>query len=136
MSVEKAKHEAARWLQQARADIRAAESSIAAGVFEWACFQSQQAAEKALKAFWLNYSADPWGHSLLKLIETFPDDGLRAPISTLLPQAKALDKLYIPTRYPNGLPDSVPSEVYTEPEARSAIDAASQVIEAVAAAIA
>jgi HEPN domain-containing protein len=135
MSVEKERHEAARWLDQARADIRAAESSIAAGVFEWACFQSQQAAEKALKAFWLYHSADPWGHSMLKLIEEFPDDELRSAISPLLPQAKALDKLYIPTRYPNGLPDSIPSEVYTEPEARSAVELARQVIEVVAAAI-
>jgi len=135
MSVEKERHEAARWLGQARADLRAAESSIAAGVFEWACFQSQQAAEKALKAFWLHYSFDPWGHSLLMLIEEFPDDQLRSAISPLLPQAKALDKLYIPTRYPNSLPDSIPSEVYTEPEARSAIESARQVIEAVAAVI-
>ena len=132
MSVEKEKHEAGRWLGQARADLRAAESSIAAGIFEWACFQAQQAAEKALKAFWLYYSADPWGHSMLKLIEEFPDDELRSAISPLVPQAKALDKLYIPTRYPNGLPDSIPSEVYTEPEARSAVESARQVIEAVA----
>jgi HEPN domain-containing protein len=135
MSVEKQKHEAARWLGQALADLRAAENSMAAGIFEWACFQSQQAAEKALKAFWLHHSADPWGHSLLKLIEEFPDDELRSIISPLLPQAKALDKLYIPTRYPNGLPDSIPSEVYTEPEAQSAVESARQVIEAVAGAI-
>lgn len=135
MSVEKEQHEAQRWLQQARADLRAAESSIAAEVFEWACFQSQQAAEKALKAFWFHHSADPWGHSLLKLIEDFPDDELRGAVTPLLAQAKALDKLDIPTRYPNGLPDSIPAEVYTEPEARSAIESAGQVIEAVAAAI-
>lgn len=132
MSIEKERHEAGRWLQQARADIRAAESSIAAGVYEWACFQSQQSAEKALKAYWLYYSGDPWGHSLVKLIEDFPDDQLRQALEPLMPQAKALDKLYIPTRYPNGLPDSTPSEVYTDPEARSAIESAKQVIETVA----
>jgi len=136
MSVEKQKHEAARWLLQARADIRAAEGSIAAGSFEWACFQAQQAAEKALKAFWLHHAADPWGHSLLKLIEDFPDEELRSAITGLLAHAKALDKLYIPTRYPNGLPDSTPSEVYTEPEARSAIGMAREVVDAIAAATA
>lgn len=103
----------------------------AARVFEWACFQSQQAAEKALKAYWLYHSSRPRGNSLLKLIEDFPDDELRNAISPLLPQAKALDKLYIPTRYPNGLPDSIPSGVYTEPEARSAVESARQVIESV-----
>ncbi|MHB1275815.1 MAG: HEPN domain-containing protein [Candidatus Humimicrobiaceae bacterium] len=29
--------------------------------YEWACFQSQQAGEKALKALWYYYAFDPWG---------------------------------------------------------------------------
>jgi HEPN domain-containing protein len=37
-----------RWLAQARWDLKAARDSAAAGNFEWACFQAQQAAEKAL----------------------------------------------------------------------------------------
>jgi HEPN domain-containing protein len=43
-----------------------------------------------------------------------------------------LDQFYIPTRYPNGLPfPAVPSESYTEDQARSAERAARCVIEAV-----
>jgi len=39
--------EAKRWLAQARRDLKAAKDSSSAGNFEWACFQAQQAAEKA-----------------------------------------------------------------------------------------
>ena len=38
------------WLAQARADLAAAEDSAATGHHEWACFQAQQAGEKALEA--------------------------------------------------------------------------------------
>ncbi len=30
---------------------------------------------------------------------------------------KQVDAYYIPTRYPNGLPDSIPARVYTRPVA-------------------
>lgn len=38
-------------LEQAEADLRAADHSMAGGSYEWACFQAQQAGEKALKAY-------------------------------------------------------------------------------------
>jgi HEPN domain-containing protein len=37
------------WLEQAEYDLQAAYVSINNGYFEWACFQSEQAVEKALK---------------------------------------------------------------------------------------
>ena len=133
MSVEKERQESERWLQQARADLRAAEGSLQLGSFEWACFQSQQAGEKALKAFWYYHGEDPWGHSVAKLIDDFPIDPIRSDLARYTDLAKALDKLYIPTRYPNGLPDLTPSEAYTETEARSAIDAARTITHYIAA---
>ncbi len=50
-----------------------------------------------------------------------------------MPHAKRLDKLYIPTRYPNGLPDSIPAEVFTEEEACEAIKTARELIKTVSA---
>jgi len=50
-----------RWLKQSESDIKAAEGSRKNKNYEWACFQSQQASEKALKSLYFNYSADPWG---------------------------------------------------------------------------
>lgn len=38
------------WLAQANHDIEAAHLSLENGYFEWACFQAEQAAEKALKS--------------------------------------------------------------------------------------
>ena len=57
----------------------------------------------------------------------------RDEASCLVPHAKALDKLYVPTRYPNGLPDLTPFEVFTESDACSAIRTASEVVETIAA---
>lgn len=131
MSVEKERYEARRWLQQAQSDLRAAEGSLKLGNFEWACFQAQQAGEKALKALWYYHSAEPWGHSLAKLIDDFPIDEVRLELQRHSDHAKALDKLYIPTRYPNGLPDLTPSEAFTEAEARAAIQTAREVVETI-----
>lgn len=131
MSREKHADEALRWLGQARADLRAAEGSVRASSHEWACFQAQQAAEKALKAVWLGNGFEPWGHSVLRLIDDYPDEAVRlGPLDGLRSAAKALDKLYIPTRYPNGLPDLAPYEVYTDVEAQAAIAAARSVLAA------
>ncbi len=47
------------WCDQARADIAAAVDSTAAGHHEWACFQAQQAGEKALNSPWWNPRVAP-----------------------------------------------------------------------------
>ncbi|MBP7864445.1 MAG: HEPN domain-containing protein [Acidobacteria bacterium] len=136
MSLEKLRKEAARWLSQARADLRAAEVSRQAGCFEWACFQAQQCAEKILKAFWMHHGIDPWGHSVLKLMQDFPDPALRdSLLKPLQGHARLLDKLYIPTRYPNGLPDLTPSQVYGDTDAEQAIQATTGILKDLEAAL-
>ena len=39
----------------------------------------------------------------------------------LLDRGRALDKLYVPTRYPNGLPAGAPADCFTRAEAEDAI---------------
>ena len=129
MSQENNREDSKRWLRQAEADIKAAHGSLKNHSYEWACFQSQQAGEKALKALWYYYSFDPWGHSVAKLISDFPKNEIKKSLSSLLNKAKELDKLYIPTRYPNGLPDLTPSEVYTKEEALKAIRSVNAIFE-------
>lgn len=131
MSQEKYREDSRRWLLQAKADLRAARISLDGGSFEWACFQSQQAGEKALKALWYFHTEDPRGHSLVRLIRDFPLEEIRQRLLECMNLAKALDKLYVLTRYPNGLPDLTPADVYTDEEARSAIAAAERLIERV-----
>jgi len=129
LSQENYREDSKRWLRQAESDIGAARGSLKNHNYEWACFQSQQAGEKALKALWYYYSFDPWGHSVAKLIQEFPKNEIKNSLNLLLNKAKELDKLYIPTRYPNGLPDLTPSEVYTGEEASKAIKSSKIIIE-------
>jgi len=42
--------ESMRWSRQAEKDLKASKNSLKSGDYEWACFQAQQAAEKALKS--------------------------------------------------------------------------------------
>ncbi len=40
-----------------------------------------------------------------------------------------LDGFYIPTRYPNGVPDSIPARVYTKYAATQAVALAEEIVE-------
>jgi len=40
------------WLKQAEKDLKHAQKALELGPFEWACFASQQAAEKTVKALY------------------------------------------------------------------------------------
>ncbi|WP_038045142.1 HEPN domain-containing protein [Thermus caliditerrae] len=120
MSAEKRRLEGERWLLQAEDDLEAGRALLAAGKYAQAAFLAQQAGEKALKGLWLALGLDPWGHSLAWLIKDLPGErGER--LRSLLPLALALDKLYIPTRYPDALPGLIPKEAYTREEAEEAL---------------
>ena len=66
------------------------------------------------------------GHSLVELL----NDLLTAhpALVELGDAARQLDQYYIPTRYPNGLPGGVPAEVFTQRQARDAVDYATRFI--------
>ena len=68
MSQSKNRHQAERWLLTAQEDLEAAQLLADAAKYAQACFLSQQAGEKALKAIWYLEDADPWGHSVQRLI--------------------------------------------------------------------
>ena len=130
MNSEHYRNEADRWYRQGVADLEAARGSLQLKKYEWASFQAQQAGEKFLKAYWLYHGHDPWGHSIAKLIMDFPDTAAKRSIENLSDAGKYLDKMYIPTRYPNGLPDMIPAEVYTCEEASKAIEQAQKILDA------
>jgi HEPN domain-containing protein len=108
------------WFRQAEADLRHARRSLAGGDYEWACFAAQQAAEKAAKAAHEARGQEAWGHVVTELLDALRPD---TPVidEALLDRARALDKLYIPTRYPNGLASGAPADFYTRAEAERAI---------------
>jgi len=110
--------EARRWLRQAEADLKAAKDSLRDGNYEWSCFQSQQSAEKSLKAFLYNLGyTSLTTHSVKILIResTKKKEGF----SKLQEGARILDAYYIPTRYPNGLDgDIAPADYYDKEDAQ------------------
>jgi len=117
------------WFDQARADLAAAEDSAVTGHYEWACFQAQQAGEKALQAvLYARGRTSIVTHSLRRLVME------RAAIDTgfadLDEHARLLDQHYIPTRYPNGLDsETTPSAYYDEKDAERCLQSARLILE-------
>ena len=124
MSQSRNEHEAERWLLTAKEDLPAAETLSSAGIYALACFHAQQTEEKAVKALWRLIDADQWGHSVKKLITDFPRKDMIEDLEGLADKAGLLDKFYIPTRYPNGLPDLTPGQIYVREDADQGIEAA------------
>ena len=122
--------EALRWYLQGRRDARTAGRNSANGDFEVACFLYQQAAEKILKSFLYFRGENPvLGHSTLKLAERAAQ--LEPAFHGVLDACRDLDVFYVPTRYPNGIPDGAPFEFFRLQHAEKARHAFDEVHEAV-----
>lgn len=122
------KAEAKRWLAQARSELAFARVGLREGFHAQACFHCQQAAEMALKALhYLGGARLVMGHALVELLA--PLEEIHPTLASLRGTAARLDQLYIPTRYPNGLPGGVPAEVFTKEQAAEAIAQATQFID-------
>jgi len=63
------------------------------------------------------------GHSLVQLAAELP------LVGDLGEELAVLDQYYISTRYPNGLPDALPYEVYKRKQAERAVEVSRRVIE-------
>jgi len=111
--------EGKRWLDQARADLYGAEALLAAGSYHLACFVAEQVAEKALKAFLFAQGEEiVLGHSEVLASHAAEYD---PEFEELRSQVASLDGYYIPTRYPNALPDSIPARVFGRHNAEEAL---------------
>jgi HEPN domain-containing protein len=114
-------------LSQAVEDLKWAKHLAEQGGWHNACFLSQQVTEKALKAFLYTQGEEiVLGHSVARLCaeaaEYEPGFIERAAHWNLL------DGYYFPTRYPNGLPDGIPAEVFTRDAAFSAVSLAEEAV--------
>ena len=125
---------ASDWFKQAEADLRLAEISAANGHHEWACFASHQAAEKALKALHLQHGQQAWGHGLGRSLQDLPAaqrSSLVGAVADLQDRLRVLDALYVPTRYPDSLPEGAPTDHFGRLQSQDAISHASALIEAI-----
>ena len=90
------REEIVNWWKQAEKDLKAAKDSFNSSNFDWASFQAQQAAEKALKALYLkNHGKLIKTHDLFLLSKR-----LNSP-EEIVTLCKKLSPVYVETRYPN-----------------------------------
>lgn len=120
-----------KWLKQSEADLKAAKDSLDNKNYEWSCFQSQQSVEKALKAYLYERGyISIVTHSLKELLQECSK--FEPSFNSFSHNAKELDMLYIPTRYPNGIPgDLAPTEFYEKEDAERCINSAESILKRV-----
>src|SRR3990172_1616102 len=104
--------EGRRWLEQAEHDLKWAGLHAEQGGYHLACFDAQQVAEMALKAFLYAQEEEiVLGHSVERLCSSAaahdPAFGVKSKRWSML------DGYYVAARYPNSLPDSIPAKVFT-----------------------
>lgn len=114
------------WMDEAEGDLEHAKSDMERGYYNWACFSTQQSAEKAVKAVFQKLNAEAWGHSVADLLEELSKG--REVSEKLMNGALELDKAYIPTRYPNAHPSGSPRSRYTKEEAGRLIEHAEKIV--------
>ena len=56
------------WSEEAEWDLAHAKNDLKTGFYNWACFSSQQAAEKAVKAVFQKIHLEVWGYSVADLL--------------------------------------------------------------------
>lgn len=120
--------EARRWFLQSVDDYQFVKWVLREGVFfDKGCFISQQAGEKALKAcLYALGKRRVIGHSLYEMVDEISKH--EPQYKEISSEAKRLDRFYIPTRYPNGIPGGCPFEVYDKNDLARAYEDLDKVI--------
>ena len=111
--------------EQAERDLKRARIDVQTESWEWACFTSQQAAEKAVKALLMNRGVAVWGRAITPMLGQL--EGVQVSESVVI-NAQLLDAYYIPSRYPNGFPAGKPADYFNRRKAEEALNAADEII--------
>ncbi len=116
------REEIENWWKQAEKDLSAAKNSLNSGDYEWASFQANQSAEKALKSLFLSKKkAIAPSHNLVSLGKS-----LELP-EELINSLKELNPEYTLARYPDAA-NAAPFEIYTKKKAKEKITHAEKII--------
>ena len=123
--------ESLRWFKQAKADIESARDSLKTSHYDWACFQAQQAGEKALKAYLYKKGFRALlTHSVRDLLTECGK--FTKSFVNFMDEGRFLDTFYMPSRYPNLLPGkNYPAEFYTKKDADACINFADLILQEV-----
>lgn len=112
------------WVGQGEHDLELAALARDGGRHEWACFASQQGAEKAVKGLHLHLGQEAWGHVVARLLRELPTE----PPKDLIEKAMVLDNAYIPARYPNSHPEGAPFDHFGPRQSEEAITYAREIL--------
>jgi HEPN domain-containing protein len=112
------------WLRYARDDLRVAGWAMEGEVFSQVCFHAQQCIEKSIKALLVNAGAvPPKTHRLVVLMDLLRG----ADFEALMPMIRFLDQIYMPSRYPDALPGTLPEGLPNRKQAFEALETARQI---------
>lgn len=114
------------WFIMAEIDLRAAKAINKEGIFSAVCFHAQQVVEKILKGLILYYENEvPKTHDLMlllnKLIKHQPD------FKKYKENCEFLNKFYVPTRYPDAFPGSLPEGLPNKKDASESLEKAEKI---------
>jgi len=114
--------EAQRWIRQSEDDYRFVKYLKKEGdFFDKGCFMAQQAGEKALKScLYATGKRRVIGHSLYEMADELSK--LDNRFSNIVSESKRLDRFYIPTRYPNGIPGGSPFQIFDKEDLNKALE--------------
>jgi len=76
---------------------------------------------------WAKELAERGGYSVERLCGVSAQYDIQ--FSEMVKKWAILDGYYVPTRYPNSLPDSIPAKVYTRDAAAGAVKMAEEIVE-------
>ncbi len=115
--------EVKNWWEQAKSDLKAARNSAKSKDYNWACFQAQQAAEKGLKALYIqNYQEIRKIHDLVFFANKFD-----VPEEIFICCAR-LSRVYAETRYPDA-GSKIPAKKFHKDDANDFIEMAEKVLQ-------
>jgi len=114
---------AEEWLKFASDDLRSAEVLLEEEIFNIACFHTQQAVEKSLKAFLRHHEKTiPYIHILEELCARCMT--IEPAFTQYRGHCKELDVFYQPTRYPEAPTGSLPEGLPNKEQAEDALQKA------------
>jgi HEPN domain-containing protein len=119
-----------RWLTFAGEDLQVAEIVLKEGIYNQVCFHAHQSVEKSLKGALAHHEnrTPPRTHAIADLLRLLPLEWLAELRTELI---EKMDDYYIPTRYPDALPGTLPQGLPGKTEAEEALALARRVIEEV-----
>jgi len=114
-----------RYQKQAEHTLTSARRDFEAEDCDWACFKAHQAAELILKGWLRSSERFVTGHSVVKLLA---DIQQQTTISEEVRKcARELDKVYIPSRYPDAYSSGAPMEFFDRQNALESLNCAEKI---------